>query len=184
LQRSDKDLVTRCLAGDGAAFEALLDAHGGRVKAYFLRSGFGPADAEDLAQDVFVRIYKSLATFDAEKGTFGGWAATIARNVARKRWEKRALPDSFDPELAEEMFASWENPGVPIELQEELDALSLCIEALPLELARVIHLRYVQGRTTRGIATEMAVSEFTVRTRLKEAGVMLEQCLRAKGVYE
>jgi RNA polymerase sigma factor (sigma-70 family) len=184
LSGSDNQLIARCLNGDNSAFELLLDAHGGRVKAYFLRCGFSPADAEDLAQDVFVRIYKSLKTFDAEKGTFGGWAATIARNVARKRWDKRSQPDSFDPSMAEEMFASTDNPGTPAELREELDALSMCIEALPVELARAVHLRYVQGRTTRGVASEMTISEFTVRSRLKEAGVMLEQCLKAKGVYE
>lgn len=180
----DNQLIAQCLNGDDSAFEQLLDAHGGRAKAYFLRSGFSPADAEDLAQEVFVRIYKSLNTFDAEKGTFAGWTATIARNVARKRWDKRSQPDNFDPELAEEMFASTDNPGTPAELQEELDALSMCIEALPVELARVVHLRYVQGRTTRGVASEMTISEFTVRSRLKEAEVMLEQCLRAKGIYE
>ena len=73
------DVISRCLAGDDAAFDSLFAAHGRRVRAYFLRCGFGPADADDLTQDTFLRAFKSLGTFDATRGTFAGWSAATPR---------------------------------------------------------------------------------------------------------
>jgi len=178
------DLIARCLRGDDAAFTALHAEHAGRVKAYFLRQGFTGPDADDLTQQVFVRVFKSFRTFDRSRGTFSQWLGAIARNVARKHFRRRTQPQSFDPELAEEMFAAMENPTGRVELREEIDALSQCIEALPAELARVIHLRYVQARTTRGIAALLGMPEATVRLRLKEAAGLLQGCLKAKGIFE
>jgi RNA polymerase sigma-70 factor (ECF subfamily) len=156
----------------------------GRVRAYLLRSGFGPADADDLAQETFLRAFRSLATFEVERGSFVRWLGAIARNVARRRWHRRREPDSFDPELAEEMFAAPDNPGESPEAREEFQAVRACVDALPAELARIVRLRYVEGRTTRGVSAAAGLPEATVRLRLKEACALLAECLRGKGFLE
>jgi len=184
MNTSENDLISRCLGGDGAAFHALHAAHVGRIKAYFLRSGFAPADADDLTQEVFVRAFKSLRTFDPVRGTFVQWSAVIARNVARKRYARRPEPEHFDPELAEEMFAAADNPAESPEAREEMDKLAECIGDLPPDLARVVRLRYVEARTTRGIAAATGIPEATVRLRLKEALGRLERGLKQRGVLE
>jgi RNA polymerase sigma-70 factor (ECF subfamily) len=181
---SDLELMQRCRAGDEAAFDALHAAHAGRVTAYLRRSGFGPADADDLGQEVFVRVLRSLETFDPARGSLAQWLGAIARNVARRHWQRRRDAQNFDPELAEEMFPSDDRPGDAPEAREQLELVRQCVAALPPGLARVVRLRYVEGRTTRGVALAMTMPEATVRARLKEALSLLEQGLKARGVVD
>ncbi len=180
----DLQIVRLSLAGEQTGFEALYSNHAGRVMAYLLRSGFSRADAEDLTQETFIRAFKSLHTFDANRGRFGTWLATIARNVARKQWSRRKNPENFDPELAEEFLTSPDNPGATVAATEEIDAVGACVEFLPGELARIVRLRYVYALTTRTIAAEVSLPEATVRLRLKEAVDALRRCLEGKGFLE
>ena len=115
----ERHLVLRALAGEESACEELYDRHGGRVMAYLLRSGFVRADADDLTQEVFLRAFKSLRTFDAARGAFAAWVGAIARNVARRQWGKRRGGESFDSQLAEEMFAAPSDDRTTVESQEE-----------------------------------------------------------------
>jgi len=177
-------LIARAAAGDEAACAALHGAHAGRVRAYFLRSGFALADADDLAQETFLRTFRGLGTYDPRRGAFVSWLGAIARNVARRRWRRRAQPDSFDPDLAEDMFPAEANPAETPEAREEIEAVRDCVAALPAELERVVRLRYVDGRTTRGIAEATGLPESTVRLRLAEAAERLAAALRKKGFLE
>lgn len=184
MENQERKWIQQCLDGDASAFDALYHAHCRRVKGYLLRSGFSSNDADDLTQETFLRVYRSLHTFDPDRGKFRYWLSTIAKNVARKQWARRAQPDSFDPELAEEMFAGTDNPHHDAADAEELAALSDCIGKLPDQLQQVVHLRFVQGLTTRGVAAEMGMAEATVRLRLQTARGLLSRCLGDKGVLE
>ncbi len=181
---SEKDLAGRALRGDRAAFEQLYRACGRRIRAYFLRSGFGQADADDLLQETFLRAYRALGGFDPQRGAFGAWAGTIARNLARKRWARRRDPEHFDADLAEQTLHAPANPGESPEAREESEALGECLSRLDEPLGRIIRLRYVSAMTTRGIAAETGLAEATVRLRLREAQDRLEACLRRKGILE
>jgi RNA polymerase sigma-70 factor (ECF subfamily) len=182
VDEQDSQLIRRCLSGEASAFEALYGAHAGRIVAYFLRSGFARADADDLTQETFTRAFRSLHTFDAERGAFRPWLATIARNVARKRWGRRAEPGNFDPELAEDVLAGADDPHAAAQQREEIEAVRDCVSRLPEELARIVSLRYVEGRSTRGVAAATGIPEATVRSRLAEAHERIERCLADKGV--
>lgn len=180
----DLQLVARCLSGDDSAFDALYTTHAGRVKIYFLRSGFAPASADDLTQETFIRVARSMGTFDARRGNFRTWLTAIARNIARKQWSRRVQPENFDPEMAEEMIAGTDNPAMTSQANEELDGVRHCVEQLPDELRHIVRLRYVDGMTTRGIGEAIKMPEATVRLRLDEARSAVERCLRSKGVFE
>lgn len=182
MDTNEAQWIARSLAGDEAAFRSLYAAHAPRVTAYFRRCGFTHSDADDLTQEVFVRVFKSLPTFDPARGTFRQWLAAIACNVARRRWRRRKEPDHFDTELAGEVFAVHANPADTPETREQLDALRDCIQALPADLARLVRLRYVDARTTRGIALAIGMAEATVRARLNEAVASLHECLKKKGI--
>lgn len=182
MKHDDAQLVQRYLAGDGEAFDALYAGHAPRLRAYFARTGFAPADAEDLTQQTFARVVRSLNTFDPERGAFSTWVSAIARNVARKQFARRPAPDSYDPELAEAVLEATDNPGLSAEQAEEVGAVRDCVAKLPDELGRIVRLRYVEARTTRGISAATGVPEATVRLRLTEATAMLERCLREKGI--
>ncbi len=151
--------------------------------SYLLRSGFVRSDADDLLQETFSRVFRSLATFDSGRGKLVGWVATIAKNVARRQWKRRTTPENFDPQLAEEMFASEEDPSHTPETREAMQSLDDCIAAVPDELARFVKMRYVDGLTTRGIATIVEMPEATVRLRLAEAIRKIEQCMKTKGFF-
>jgi RNA polymerase sigma-70 factor (ECF subfamily) len=184
VDRPETETIAAALAGDAAAHELLYATHAGRIKVYLLRSGFSHADAADLLQETFARAFRSLGTFDASRGSFRPWLSTIARNVARKQWARRPQPDHFDPEMAEEMLGVEDNPHASTAEREEIDSLRDCIARLPELLIRIVHLRYVEGRTTRGISAATGTPEATVRLRLGEAQAKLRECLRSKGVLE
>ena len=177
-------LISRCLGGDQAAYETLYRNSAGRVAAYFARSGFDASQTDDLTQETFLRAFRSLGGFDANRGAFPVWLGTIARNVARRHWRRRAGADTFDPELADEMFAAPRQADGTPEAREEFAAISGCVELLAAELAGIVRLRYVRGLTTRGIAREAGMPEATVRGRLEDALKRLERCLKGKGILE
>ncbi len=176
--------VRQALAGQREGFNRLYAAHARRVKVYFLRSGFGQAEADDLTQDTFVRVYKSLSTFDPQRGRFGVWVSAIAKNVARRKWSARKQAGSLDPEMAEEILAGGDNPRAAAAAQEEIDAVRACIQRLDEDLQKIVRLRYVQGLTTRGMAGQLEMPEATVRLRLKEACGHIQRCLQTKGLLE
>jgi RNA polymerase sigma-70 factor (ECF subfamily) len=182
VNEAEANLVSRCLAGDEAARAALYRSHAARIAAYLRRCGFAAADVDDLRQETFARAFRSLAGFDASRGALGAWLGQIARNVARRRWGRRDEPRHFDPEMAEEVLAATGNPGTEAADREEVRLLGQCVAALPVELAQVVHLRYVEARTTRGIAAAIGMPESTVRLRLTEAMGLLERDLRARGL--
>lgn len=182
---SDQELIERILLlNDRAAFETLYARHAGRVKAYLLRSGFRTPRADDLTQDVFLRVYRSLETFDGDKGRFSTWLGTIARNVARKQWAARGDEESLDPELAERVLGGENDPSAWASAEEELAAVGECVERLSGTLKRIVQLRYVEARTTRAIGEALDMPESTVRKRLDEARQAVGRCLAEKGILE
>ena len=181
MSESDEEIIAGCLSGRQQACRQLYARHAPRVMAYLLRSGFSAADAEDMVQETFSRAFRSLATFDRSRGAFTAWMGTVVRNVARRRWSRRTEAESFDPQLAEEMFASPVDPADTPEAREEMQALTVCIAALPETLGRFVRMRYVAGRTTRGIAATLGIPESTVRLKLKDAIARIERCMKDKG---
>jgi RNA polymerase sigma-70 factor (ECF subfamily) len=146
--------------------------------------GSTEVDAEDLVQDTFIRAFKSIGTFDPERGEFMAWLGAIARNVGRRRAGRNPRADLFDPELAEAVFVAADDPVARSEAREEAISVGECVESLPAQLALILRLRYVEARTTRGISSVMEIPETTVRLRLKQAQDMVRRCLREKGVLD
>jgi RNA polymerase sigma-70 factor (ECF subfamily) len=180
LSESDTGLVIQSLAGVQEAGEILYARHGGRVKAYLLRSGFPDHIADDLTQDIFLGVFRSLGTFNPSRGKFTTWLGTVARNVVRKEWRKVPGPENYDGNLAAEVFETteMEDPGI----KEELDALRACISRLKEEHRQLIRLRFFKAMTTRGIAEVTGLAESTARLRLQEAKGLLLECMRRSGV--
>ena len=184
VEQTEQQLISRSLAGEESACGQLYQDHAGLVAAYFRRSGFDSSLAADLTQETFVRVFSSLGGYDRSRGEFRAWLSAIARNVARKYWRRRAAVNSFDPELADAMFAiPAEASGTP-EQREEIAAVADCVSRLDEQLGELIRLRYVRGMTTRGIASEADMPESTVRTRLGEALDCIERCLQGKGIVQ
>jgi len=97
----DPELVKRCLSGDSAAWEALLQGHTRRVYNLCYRFSGQASDAEDLTQEIFIKIFQTLRSYDAAQGTFQTWLSRVARNHLvdhYRRTRKDRLTSSLEDE--------------------------------------------------------------------------------------
>lgn len=92
-------LVRRCVAGDAAAWEEIVRSYNRRIYNICYRFSGSPDDAEDLTQEVFIKLYRTLGTWDQSKGAFATWLTSVTRNLLvdhfRKTKQDRAT-DSLD----------------------------------------------------------------------------------------
>lgn len=166
---SDVDLVRRCLAGDDGGYAALLERHQGRVYSFLRRLVGGAPDAEDLAQAVFLKAFRSLESFDQGR-PFHSWLFAIAHHAALDflRAKKTDLSldhderplDPVDPSDGPERLAEAALDGA---LVEKL------IAALPPLYREALLLRHAEGLSVEEVAAALGVPEGTVKIRLFRA---------------
>ena len=92
----DARLVDRCLKGDEVAWEDLVRTHTRRVYAICYRFTNSQTDAQDVTQDVFLRVFRSLKSFRATEGKFSVWLARLTRNLLIDHYRKSKLDRSTD----------------------------------------------------------------------------------------
>jgi DNA-directed RNA polymerase sigma subunit (sigma70/sigma32) len=113
---ADAQIVERCLSGDDGAWEELIHTHGRRVYSICFRFTGSEAEAQDLAQDVFLRLYKSLASFRPHEGSFQVWLARMARNLLIDHYRKTRMQRATDsienqlPVLEQRLLATGRMP--------------------------------------------------------------------------
>lgn len=181
----DRDLIARTLAGQRDAFAALVHRHQQPVFSITCRLTGDREVARELAQETFLRAYRSLSTFDLER-PFAPWLYRIATNLGLN-WLKRRRLATVSLEQA---APGWENrfereladssPGPEaLILQAERQArLWQEIAALPPEFRAVIELRHVQGLSYEEIARVLSISLGSVKSRLFRARQRLRKRLR------
>jgi RNA polymerase sigma-70 factor (ECF subfamily) len=173
-----KDLSSAS-GGDRAAFGRLVEMHFGGVYGLLFRLVGSPEDAEDLAQEVFVRAWKSLDTL-ADGQSLRPWLSRIAVNLfydhLRKRGRGLRVVD-LDPLAAEP-------GGRELEPFEELDGreaqalLGAAIERLPQGLQAAVVLRVVEGRSYAEVAESMGLKQQTVRAQVAKGRQLLMRLLK------
>src|SRR3984957_6567734 len=89
-------LVRQCLAGDAQAWQQLVVSQNRRIYAICYRFTGSSTDAEDLTQEVFLKLYKNLASFDTQKGSFQTWITTLARNLLVDHFRRTRLDRASD----------------------------------------------------------------------------------------
>ena len=99
---TEAEAIRRAQTGDAAAFEFLYQMHGRRVYALCLRMVSNPADAEDLAQEAFLQLFRKISTFRGESA-FSTWLHRMTVNVVLMRLRKKSLPtdsleETIDPD--------------------------------------------------------------------------------------
>ena len=173
-------LVTRACTGDQAAFLTLVDPWRRPLFAYIYRMVTHPQDAEDLLQDVLVRVLESLPQFRGE-GKFKSWLFGIATHVcldhlrARKRWRAEAQLEGekaahANPERLEEIGGILGAPDFRFEIREHIAACFCCLgRTLPPEEQAALMLKEVVGFTSEEAAGIVGASEPVFRHRLSSA---------------
>ena len=183
----DLDLVERCLSGEEAAWEDLVKAHTRRVYAICYRFTGSNQEAQDLAQEVFLRVFRSLKSFRAGEGSFTVWLGKLTRNLLIDHYRRSKLDratDSIEEALAvlEEKTAMSARADGLLAGREASEALQGALQKLSPELRETVILRDLEELEYREIAQVLNVPEGTVKSRLNRGRAELARILRRQKV--
>lgn len=171
------DLVTGLKAGDPAAFENLVRGFGDRLYR-FVRRLVGERWADDLTQETFVRVYRTIGSY-RPTGRFEAWMYTVANHACidflRRRRPEAALTE-------DELDASSPSPLERIEEDERRRALLKAVERLPVDQKQVFLLREEAGMSFREIADVLGCPLNTALGRMHYAMEHLRKALKAYGM--
>lgn len=186
----EDELVLALAANPGQAFEALVLAWQQRVYGFALRLTASPQDAEEIAQDTFVRAWKALCQWEPERireMRLRAWLYQIALNVFRNRVARRSLSviplESPDGRPVIDPADDWrERPETAAESAELRQRVSASLVALPGHMRVAVILRYVEGFTYREIAELLQQPEGTVKAHVHRGTRQLRNVLREEPV--
>ena len=181
-------IVRRCMDGDSGAWAELVRTHHRRVYGLCYRFTGNPTDAEDLTQDVFLKIYSNLASFDLGRGSLQVWITTLTRNLLVdnfRRTKNLRVTGSLDQ--------GWENTEElkpvdrlvtrelsPHESAAKKELAKMVQEALArvsVELREAVILRDLQDLDYKEIAQVLGIPEGTVKSRISRGRAELARLL-------
>jgi RNA polymerase sigma-70 factor, ECF subfamily len=172
LTANDEDFIRSAKQGDRSAFERLYRAHVGRVYAICLRMSGEVGLAEDLTQDVFIRTWKKLGSFQ-HKSSFSSWLHRLAVNVIldhRRQSSRRSISQLREEEIATMETAATRNPVTLISLER-------AIAALPSGARTVFVLHDIEGYAHDEIADLTQTAPGTTKAQLHRARQILRGIL-------
>lgn len=179
---ADELLVSKAQTGDLAAYGELIRRHQDRVYNMALKILNSPEDARDASQDIFIRVFKSLSSFDF-RASYSTWLYRVATNVCLDMLRKRnkELHHTLLPgeQKAFEIHSRDDSPGpeeVCIE-RERLKDLRKAVNGLPEEHRVALVLHQYQGLSYKEVAEVLELPENTVATRIHRAKKMLREVL-------
>jgi RNA polymerase sigma-70 factor (ECF subfamily) len=165
---TDEELVQEIQAGAAEAFGVLVERYEGKMKRYAHRFLFGYDDAEDLVQEVFVKAYINIQSFDAER-KFSSWLYRIAHNEfinAIKKKKREPLP-FFDPDNLFPHPLAPEQADSELNRKEVAQMLETCLDKLNVKYREILVLYYFEDMDYREIAEVLKIPVATVGVRLK-----------------
>jgi RNA polymerase sigma-70 factor, ECF subfamily len=184
----DYTIVERCLSGDAAAWEELVRLHTRRVYGLCYRFTGREAEAQDLTQDVFLRVFRALGSFRSTEGSFTTWLARLTRNLLidyYRRTRNERITDSIEEQLpgfesgrAAGGVSLPRRPDTAVAGREAGELLQAALGKLSPELRETIILRDLQEMEYREIAAVLAIPEGTVKSRLNRGRAELARLLK------
>jgi RNA polymerase sigma-70 factor (ECF subfamily) len=179
---ADRGLVDAAAEGSREAFDELVLRYQGQVLNLVRAMTAGDADADDLAQEAFLRAWRSIRTFRSDS-TFRTWLFGIALNVVRthrgKRWRLRQIfpaPNRKDDDDRVESASVDDGIEGPLAMREVIDRALATLQA---EMSEAVVLRDVQGLDYREIGEALGVPIGTVESRIFRARQRLRPLLEA-----
>jgi len=183
----DTALVGRCLKGDEAAWEGLVRLHTRRVYAICYRFTGGADSANDLTQEVFLRVFRSLSSYSPESGTFRVWLTRLTRNLLidhYRKTRKEKVVDSIEDRLPqlEASAAGDARADSRLASREASELLQVALEKLSPDLREAVILRDLEELEYREIADVLNVPEGTVKSRISRGRAELARVLTKSGL--
>ncbi len=184
-------LVRRCVSGDAAAWEEIVQRFSRRVYNVCYRFSGSYTDAEDLTQEVFLKVYRTLGSFDPDRAAFNTWLTTVARNLLVdhfRRTKYDRATDSLDavPQGSEEdsqpllarLADAGAGPDSHLQNRERRELIHQALQRLSPELREAVILRDLQDMDYREIAQVLKVPEGTVKSRINRGRTELARTLQ------
>ncbi len=177
------DLVRRCRAGDGTAWEDIVSLFSRRIFNLAYRFTSSVEAAEDLTQEVFIRIYKTLDQYDAKQGDLANWLMRLARNliIDDYRHRQRNPQNTYADDVENHTFHL---RAVGTSAQKDIERRELCaqvqeaIDKLPPDLRTCVILRDIEELSYQEIVDVLKIPEGTVKSRINRGRIELAKILR------
>jgi RNA polymerase sigma-70 factor (ECF subfamily) len=177
----DQKLVERCLKGDDVAWETVVSSYGKRIFNLSYRYTNRRDEAEDLTQEILIRVYQNLKSYRPEAGSFQNWMLRVARNLIIDHYRQiRRYPQTGGSEELETMNLTDDKIPNPQRVAEQGEAsrfLEAGLQSLPPELKEAIILRDLEGMAYQDIAGLLNVPEGTVKSRINRGRLELTKLL-------
>jgi RNA polymerase sigma-70 factor, ECF subfamily len=183
LQTTDAELVKGCLAGDHNAWEAIVRQHNQRVYnlAYRFTGRFD--EAEDLTQEIFLKVYRTLNSYRSESGAFVTWIVRVGRNHLIDHYRKfktertHTDPLEADYDKAEENPARYSSPAQALEQRELSERIHRALLRISEDLREAVILRDLEELTYEEIADILKLPLGTVKSRINRGRAELAKLL-------
>ena len=191
LEQDWPQIVRRCIDGDSGAWAEMVRTHHQRVYGLCYRFTGNGADAEDLTQDVFLKIYSNLRSFDGARGSLAVWIATMTRNLLVdnfRRTRNHRATGSLDEgwEQAEELrplrpmdrlTSAGPTPHEAAARRELARIVQDALARVSVELREAVILRDLQDFDYKEIAQVLGIPEGTVKSRISRGRAELARLL-------
>jgi RNA polymerase sigma-70 factor (ECF subfamily) len=175
---SERELLEKSRQGDIDSWGKIVTRYKQAVFGVALHILGRPADAEDAAQDAFIRAYQSLHTFDMER-KFSTWIFTVTANICKNKLRRDKF---FSPLKHISKVVGGEDPAKTAARDERHQLLRAALQELDESYRMPLVLRFYQDMDYKEIAEVLSLPEGTVKTRLHRGKLELKKILEAKGV--
>jgi RNA polymerase sigma-70 factor (ECF subfamily) len=183
---SDQELVARIGTGDPDALDELYRRHARPVYSLVLHMVRDPSTAEDVTQEVFLKLWRQSESYHAERGALGSWLLSVAHNrtidlMRRRRLrEEHRLPDS--QEVGDIIADGSIDPGDAASITVLAGTLRRALAKIPESPWQAIEMAFFQGKTHVEISAELGEPLGTAKTRIRLGMRKLRSLLEAEGV--
>jgi RNA polymerase sigma-70 factor (ECF subfamily) len=180
----EQPLVSRCLGGDEAAWEELVRQYTRQVYGLCFRFTNSAQEAQDLTQEVFLRVFKTIQTFRSAEGSFHTWLARVTRNLLidnYRRNRQERITDSIEeqlPMLEQTGSSAAARPDQILAGHETSAILHATLQKLSPDLREAVILRDLQEMEYREMAQVLSIPEGTVKSRINRGRAELARLLR------
>jgi len=158
--------IAACRAGTREAFAWLVDRHRDAVYQFAWRMCGNPSDAEDLAQEAFVRAFTRLEQYAPERGTFRNWVLGICANLARTHFRSRRRARALAERAAEHERMRIEDMQARAAAEPDPERIRQALETLPPGLRVAVVLKYMENLSVQEIAETLSIGVSAVKMRL------------------
>lgn len=162
-------ILQEIFKGNRQAFAAIVEHYQYGLFAYLGRMGFSQAQAEELAQETFLRAWQHLSDFDSKRAQFSTWLFTIAHRLALNELERASSRYEMTNEAELEAVDQQASPVAQLEQTEQQVRLQQALRCLPVGERSVLALAYIQGFDLSTIATLENASVGAIKLRLHRA---------------